>query len=125
MDLAVEVKDKYTLIRINAEKLNSQVAPQLKSQLVVSNGEGAKNLIMELSSTRYCDSSGLSAILVANRLCKNSGGCLVLTGLQDTVMKLINISQLDSVLNILPTVDEAVDFIFMEEVEKDVKKSDE
>ncbi|MCB0430469.1 MAG: STAS domain-containing protein [Flavobacteriales bacterium] len=125
MDFAVEVKDKYAVIRVNAEKLNSAVAPGLKSQLVVSNSEGVKNLIMEMSCTRYCDSSGLSAILVANRLCKNAGGCLVLAGLQDPVMKLINISQLDGVLNIVPTVDEAVDFIFMEEVEKDVNDTDE
>jgi len=56
---------------------------------------------------RYCDSSGLSAILVANRLCKNSGGTFVLTGLNDAVERLITISQLDTVLNITENIDQA------------------
>jgi hypothetical protein len=39
-------------------------------------------------------------------------------------MKLIKISQLDSVLNILPTVEEGVDTVFMHEIEKDLKSGD-
>ena len=35
-------------------------------------------------------------------------------------MKLISISQLDSILNITPTAQEAIDFIFMDEIEKDL-----
>jgi hypothetical protein len=36
-------------------------------------------------------------------------------------MKLIRISQLDSVLNIFPTVEESIDTVFMHEIEKDMK----
>jgi len=61
-----------------------------------------------LSKCRYCDSSGLSAILVANRLCKNATGTFVLTGLNDAVERLITISQLDTVLNIAGSLDEAI-----------------
>jgi len=39
-------------------------------------------------------------------------------------MKLIKISQLDSVLNIMPKVEEAIDAVFMHEIEKDLKDSD-
>jgi hypothetical protein len=38
------------------------------------------------------------------------------------VQKLVQISQLESVLSITPTLSEAVDLLFMEEIEKDVKK---
>jgi anti-anti-sigma factor len=70
-------------------------------------GNGEKNIVLDLSKCRYCDSSGLSAILVANRLCKNANGTFVLTGLNDAVERLITISQLDTVLNIAVSVDEA------------------
>ena len=43
----------------------------------------------------------------------------------DHTMKLIKISQLDSVLNILPTVEEAVDAVFMNELENDLKEGEE
>jgi len=120
MDFTADKQEKYTLVSLKEEKLDSQIAPTLKSEFVVINSEGVKNIILDLSDTRYTDSSGLSAILVANRICKSSGGTFVLAGLQESVAKLINISQLDSVLNITPTVKEAVDFVFMDEVEKDI-----
>ncbi|HET6227862.1 MAG TPA: STAS domain-containing protein [Bacteroidia bacterium] len=107
----IDKTDNYTLIKLQAEKLDSSLSPSLKSELVVLNTDGTKNIIIDLTNTRYCDSSGLSAILVANRLCKNSQGTFVLTGLQEPVKKLISISQLDTILNITSTVSEATDMM--------------
>lgn len=114
----VERSERYSLIRIQSEKLDTMVAPALKSELVVLNADGVKNLIIDLSDTRYCDSSGLSAILVANRLCKNANGVLVVTGLQEPVKKLIAISQLDSILKITPDLAAAIDRLVAEDVEQ-------
>ena len=111
MSFQIDKTDKYTIIKLLAEKLDSNLAPSLKSELVVISTDGVKNIIIDLSDTRYCDSSGLSAILVANRLCKNSQGSFVLTGLQDSVKKLISISQLDTILNITTTVEEAKEML--------------
>lgn len=111
MNFQIEKTDNYTVIKLQAEKLDSTLAPSLKSELVVLNTDGVKNIIIDLSSARYCDSSGLSAILVANRLCKNSQGTFVITGLQDTVKKLVAISQLDTILNITGTLEEATQLV--------------
>lgn len=114
----VERSDRYSLIRLQSEKLDTMVAPALKSELVVLNADGVKNLIIDLSETRYCDSSGLSAILVANRLCKNANGVLIVTGLQEPVKKLIAISQLDSILKITADLAAAIDRLVAEDVEQ-------
>jgi anti-sigma B factor antagonist len=111
MSFQIDKTDRYTVIKLTVEKLDSNLAPSLKSELVVLNTDGSKNIIIDLSNTRYCDSSGLSAILVANRLCKNSHGVFVLTGLQDPVRKLISISQLDTILNITDTLSEATEML--------------
>ena len=63
-----------------------------------------------------------SALLVGNRILQEEEGIFVLACLSDHTMKLIKISQLDSVLTILPTVEEGVDAVFMHEIEKDMKK---
>lgn len=107
MDFNIESKNKSTLIQVQTEKLDTHVAPALKSELVLVSGKGEKNIILDLSKCEYCDSSGLSAILVANRLCKNAGGTFVLCGLNDAVERLITISQLDTVLNITETISDA------------------
>lgn len=111
MEFKIEKLEKHTLIEVLEEKLDTNIAPSLKSELVLISGNGERNIVLDLSSCRYCDSSGLSAILVANRLCKNAGGTFVLTGLTDAVERLITISQLDTVLNIAYSRDEAVQII--------------
>ncbi|MEM8568080.1 MAG: STAS domain-containing protein, partial [Bacteroidota bacterium] len=94
--------------------------PSLKSELIKIQAEGINNIILDLSEVKYTDSSGLSALLVGNRIVQEDGGIFVLASLSDHTTKLIKISQLDSVLNILPTVEEAVDAVFMHEVEKEL-----
>jgi anti-sigma B factor antagonist len=100
MDFKIEKKDKFTEIQVMVDKLDTHIAPSLKSEVVLIAGNGEKNIILDLSNARYCDSSGLSAILVANRLCKNANGVFILSSLQTAVERLITISQLDTVLNI-------------------------
>jgi len=107
MELKIDKFDNHTLIKVLEEKLDTHIAPTLKSELVLVSGNGEKNIVLDLESCRYCDSSGLSAILVANRLCKNASGTFVLSGLNDAVERLITISQLDTVLNIAATVEDA------------------
>ena len=76
MEFKIDKLDSYTLIKVAEEKLDTHIAPTLKSELVLVSGNGEKNIVLDLENVRYCDSSGLSAILVANRLCKNANGTL-------------------------------------------------
>ena len=118
MNFTTEKNERYALIKVKVEKLDNTVSPLLKSQLVVLNAEGTRNIIIDLSDARYCDSSGLRAILVANRLCKNSNGVFVLTSIQEPIKKLISISQLDSILNITNTLPEALELLSISSVER-------
>ena len=112
------------MVRLHEEKLDSTAAPQLKSEMVTLHAEGVRNIILDLSEVKYTDSSGLSALLVGNRILQEDGGIFVLTCLSDHTTKLVKISQLDSVLHILPSVEEAIDAVFMHEIEKDMKDED-
>jgi anti-sigma B factor antagonist len=121
MKYSVDKQEKYALLTLAEENLNSLLAPHLKSEFYVMHNEGIPSLILDLSGVKFVDSSGLSAILTGNRLWKASGGSFVLTGLaHPSVKKLIEISRLDSILSIIPTIEEAVEFIFMEEMEREI-----
>ena len=122
MKFSVDKHEKYVLVKLNESKLNSLITPQLKSELILINTEGQRNIILDLSQVKFADSSGLSSLLVGHRLCKNATGSFILTGLNDAVSRLITIPQLDNVLAIAPTTGEAIDLIFMEEIEKELKK---
>lgn len=120
MNFTSNKKDKHHQVICNIENLNSAVSPELKAEFVVANKDGGKNIVLDLSQAKYADSSGLSAVLLGNRLCRDAGGTFVLTGLNEHISKLIEIAQLDRVLNITPTLSEAVDLVFMEEIERNL-----
>ncbi|RYE36645.1 MAG: anti-sigma factor antagonist [Sphingobacteriaceae bacterium] len=122
MKFTVDKHEKYVLITLNESKLNSLISPQLKSELILMNTDGQRNIILDLTMVKFADSSGLSSLLVGHRICKNAEGSFILTGLSDSVSRLISISQLENVLSIVSTTEEAIDLIFMEEIEKELKK---
>ncbi len=99
--------EDYSIVRVNTERLDTNTAPGLKSELVVLNSNGVKNIILDLSKCKYCDSSGLRSVLVGNRLCEDSIGTFILCGLHPDVEHLIKISMLHTVLLITKTTEEA------------------
>lgn len=122
MKFSIDKHEKYVTFKLLEHKLNSIIAPMLKSELILLNNESFRNVILDLTDVKYTDSSGLSALLVGNRLSKNSEGTFVVACAQASVEKLIEISQLQTVLTCVPTINEAVDLIFIEEIERDLKK---
>ncbi|HNP07009.1 MAG TPA: STAS domain-containing protein [Cyclobacteriaceae bacterium] len=124
MKYTIDKQEKYSLLSLHEEKMDSNIAPDLKSQMITLHAEGVKNIILDLTEVKYTDSSGLSALLVGNRIFQEDGGIFVLAKLSEHTLKLIKISQLDSVLHILPTVEEAIDTVFMHEIENDMKDGD-
>lgn len=114
------VEERHTVIKLLEEKLDSQLAPALKSEMVNLNAQGVKYVLLNLSEVKYVDSSGLSSILTANRLCQAAQGMLAISNINAHVEKLIKISHLENVLKIFPTESEAREEIFMREVENDI-----
>jgi len=121
MKFTVDKKERYCVFKLDEDKLNTLIAPGVKSELVILNQEGFRNIIFDLSSVSFVDSSGLSALLVGHRMSHDSKGTFVLTGCNDAVINLIKISQLDSIINVVPTESEATDYILMEEVQREIE----
>ncbi len=117
MKYSIDKKEDYCIFKLQEEKLDSSIGPALKSDFVTLNAEGIKNFIIDMSEVKYTDSSGLSALLVGNRIFTEDNGIFVIASLSDHVMKLIKISQLNNVLNIVPTVEEAVDAVLLHKLE--------
>ncbi|MGB3780678.1 MAG: STAS domain-containing protein [Tunicatimonas sp.] len=124
MKYSIDKKEQYSLVSLEEDKLDASVAPELKSELITMHAEGTRNLILNMGQVKYTDSSGLSALLVGNRIFREDGGTFVMAALNDHVMKLLKISQLDSVLSIVPTTEEAVDTVFLNQIEQDLGNDD-
>jgi anti-sigma B factor antagonist len=121
MKFTVDKRERYLIFQLLEDRLDTAIAPALKTEFVVLSNEGFRNMIIDLGQVSFVDSSGLGAILIGNRLCKNNKGTFVLTGVQEPVVKLIKISQLDEILNVVGSEEEANDFILMEEVQREIE----
>jgi anti-sigma B factor antagonist len=117
MKYTIDKKEQYVVFSPLEEKIDSLLAPKLKSELLTIHAEGYANLVLDMSQVSYVDSSGLSALLVGDREFGRNGGIFVISGVRDHVMKLLKISMLDKKLNLVSTLEEAGEAVFMHEID--------
>lgn len=109
MKFEVEHEEAYTLLTLKSERLDSKISPDLKSQIILfTNSSDNSHLILDLESVEFADSSGLSALLMAHRLYRDTDRDLILCNLSDRVSKLLEISQLNSVFTVVENRDAAL-----------------
>ena len=107
MNFIIRKEENYSCVKVVRDRLDSFISPELKAELVVLSNTEEQNIILDLSDCSYCDSSGLSAILVGNRLCEDSDGIFIICNLSQSVEKMIKLAMLDSILVIASNLEEA------------------
>lgn len=70
--------------------------------------KGNKNIIFDLSDLEFITSSGLNFFIRCLTKIRNSDGELVFTGVKGFVEKLFNISKLNEIFIICPTVEDGL-----------------
>ncbi|HAN77941.1 MAG TPA: hypothetical protein DCQ31_09300 [Bacteroidales bacterium] len=111
MPAKVEIKSDYALISLTSPELDSSNSQEFKEIIQQISEKGINKMILNMENCNYCNSSGLSAILVANRTCKNNMGNFALCGLQQSIVRLITISQLNTILKITDSISDAEEFM--------------
>jgi anti-anti-sigma factor len=125
MKFSLDKQKSHAIFQLEEDNLNAVLAPNLKSEFVFLRNEGVKNLIFDLSKVKYVDSSGLSSILTANRLWKDYGSFILTEINAPAVKKLIEISRLETILTIIPTIKESIDYVMMGEIESQLLNEEE
>ncbi len=98
-----------TVFKLNEQRLDTTISGLLKGEFTkILKVDEVKKFIIDLSQVESCDSSGLSAILVANRIISTTEGQIRLASPSEKVLSLIKITQLDRVLTVTKTVEEAI-----------------
>ena len=107
MEFDVKKQGSATILKLKERKLDTTVSAELKGEFLILCTPDLKELILDLSDVEFCDSSGLSALLIAERKLRESGGVVKLAGLQKKVLSLIQISHLDRAFQIYDSVAKA------------------
>lgn len=98
MKFSIQKNESHTCIRVQDENLDANIAPGLKSELVLIIQNGERNILADLSECKHCDSSGMSALLLGSRLCREADGKFVICGLAAEIKEKLDIARIDTLL---------------------------
>ena len=107
MKFDISKNTQHTNIKVRERKLDVSVSPELKGEFILLCRPTLKSLVVDLTDVEFCDSTGLSALLIAERQMRGHGGKVILVGVHKKVMALLKISQLDRVFQIFDSVAKA------------------
>ncbi len=115
MRYTVDHIDNTATVFLHEERLDATNSSDFKGELVVLCRSGIEVLFIDMSEVMFCDSTGLSSMLLAHREMSATGGYSILVNLTPKVTGLIEIAQLDRVLYIYDTKEDALSDLNAEE----------
>ncbi|MDZ7766668.1 MAG: STAS domain-containing protein [Melioribacteraceae bacterium] len=102
--------EDIAIFRLNEKRFDASIAGLVKGEFtILLHTDDINKMIIDLEEVEYCDSSGLSAILLAYRILQAEEGQIRIASPTKNVRSLIEISQLDRILPICESVEEALE----------------
>ncbi len=124
MNYTIEKNEQYALIRLAESEFGGDVPTDFETLSRSLFRSGYSNIIVDMASVQTVDQAGVSTIRKINRQCSNELGLLVLVTKNDELIEFLDTANISD-LNILPTVEEAVDAVFMNELENDFRSEED
>lgn len=90
------------------EEIDITNAPELCSALLEAAADGPGTLVADMTRTRFCDSSGLHALLAAHKRAQADGGELLLVISSAAVLRIFAITAIDRMIPNFTSLDEAL-----------------
>ena len=101
MGLRIEqsVQDGTAVIAVEGE-VDLNTSPGLRTVLLKAAAKGKGSLAVDLRGVRYMDSSGVATLIEGLKSVREKGGRFVLLAPSGSVMKVLQLSRLDTVFEI-------------------------
>ncbi|PSL42685.1 STAS domain-containing protein [Chitinophaga niastensis] len=119
MKFKIDTKEKIVVFCPEEDTLDANLSADFLSTITSLPELEGRNLILDLSLVQKIDATGVEAILtVYETLYGNNLSCAI-TGLNNTLTAQLKETGSD-MLNLAPTMAEAIDLIMMEELEREL-----
>lgn len=107
MKLRESFKNDVVILHLEGE-LNTSSAPELKKKIGDEIAAGRKRMVLDMDGIKFLGSSGLGVMLGGVNRLNTEGGYLALSGVQETIREVLEVSGLDTIFEVFATSDEAV-----------------
>ncbi|SFW59289.1 STAS domain-containing protein [Chitinophaga sancti] len=124
MEFKIDTKEKILVVQPQISLLDANLADAFVKEVSDLPGLEGRNLILDLALVSNTDEAGTQAILtVYNQQYDSSLSC-ALTGLNNDLLAKIKAAD-ENVVNLAPTMLEAIDLVMMEDLERELLGEDE
>ncbi|MFN8348660.1 MAG: anti-anti-sigma factor [Spirosomataceae bacterium] len=118
MNHSIQKHEQYALIKVQETNFGGAVPADFETVSRDLFREGFHNLIIDLSITQSIDGAGISTLKKVNMLCSRELGLMVLVSDEDDFVDQLIEGKIRDV-TILPTVEEGIDAVFMNDLENE------
>lgn len=118
MNYAIQKHEQYALINVKETNFEGALATDLENLSRDLFREGFHNLIVDFTPTKTIDAAGISVLKKINMLCSRELGLMVLISDDDDFVDQLIDGKIRDV-TILPTVEEGIDAVFMNDLENE------
>ncbi len=120
MEFKIDTKDTFTVIMPVSDTISANLAGGLIKKWEETRQSGSKNFIIDLQSCSDADIKAVKYLVELHQKSYELDSSLVYTGISKKVMDALKTDETDLLINIAPHMNEAIDIISMEILERDL-----
>jgi anti-anti-sigma regulatory factor len=122
--ITIEKNEQFALIDIDSNVLDETIAKEIEKKVAVLYREGYGNYIFDFKNITEISPEGLSLIKKVDKLCNNENGILAITTENEELIDQLDESKIETLV-IMSTKEEAVEAIYLNELENDFREEDD
>ena len=120
MEIKFDTKENFSIITPVSDELSANLAGAINETCTQLRDSGSDNFIIDLQHCIKLNKDAVNELVKMHEECYSMDQSLVFTGLNNTLMAGLKENETDLLINIAPRMEEAVDIISMEILERDL-----
>jgi anti-anti-sigma regulatory factor len=114
MNYTIEKNDQHSIIKPDLTKIDQSTANKLRDKVLHEVASSSKYVIVNIETVKECNADGTRELIKLGLDLRNGGGMLIITNADDQFTRLFEKAD----ITFIPTDVEAMDFVFMDQLEK-------
>ncbi len=120
MEFKIDTKDTFTVLTPISGKIDANFTGALGTRCMETRQSGSKNVIVNLEHVTAIDKEVVPDLINLHEESYAEDASLVFTMVNEKVMAVFKEDETDLLINIAPRMDEAIDIVSMEILERDL-----
>jgi len=118
MEFKIDTKPTYTIITPVSNHLDANLSASIRHKWNELTESGSHNLIVDLHNCIDTDETGIKELVALHQQVYTVNQSVVFTNLQNDVLAALKANETDLLINYAPTMNEAIDIVSMEILER-------